>query len=85
MAFGALTMFNTKNDRALMLGIGSNLNTDIGTLGIDARLGYKFKNNFYIQGEYLRSSDYYYYSGNENHYINWGVLIHFGYNIGGLF
>lgn len=81
MAFGALAMFNTKNDGAFMLGIGSNLNTDIGKLGIDTRLGYKFKNNFYIQGEFLSSR----YDDYNSFYSNWVFLIHFGYNLGGLF
>ena len=85
MSFGALSLFNVKNNQAFIAGIGGNFDASYGTLGIDIRLGYKF-NNFYIQCEYLRN----YLGENRTSYgkidstIN-AFLIHFGYDLNKLF
>ncbi len=77
MSFGALTLFDTKNNAAFLAGIGGNFDAYEGHLGLDARIGYKFKNNFYLTGEFLLNNNY-------NQHLR-AFLIHFGYNIGGLF
>lgn len=77
MSFGALTLFDTKNNAAFLAGIGGNFDASEGHLGLDARIGYKFKNNFYLTGEFLLNNNY-------NQHLR-AFLIHFGYNIGGLF
>ena len=92
MSFGALTLFDTKNNAAFLAGIGGNFDAYEGHLGLDARIGYKFKNNFYLTGEFLLNNNY----DNEDWKKYGGTppeglqhlrafLIHFGYNIGGLF
>lgn len=92
MSFGALTMFDTKNNASFLAGIGGNFDAYEGHLGLDARIGYKFKNNFYLIGEFLLNNNYdnedwKEYGGTPPEKLQHlrGFLIHFGYNIGGLF
>lgn len=92
MSFGALTMFDTKNNASFLAGIGGNFDAYEGHLGLDARIGYKFKNNFYLTGEFLLNNNYdnedwKKYGGTPPERLQRlrGFLIHFGYNIGGLF
>lgn len=92
MSFGALTMFDTKNNASFLAGIGGNFDAYEGHLGLDARIGYKFKNNFYLIGEFLLNNNYdnedwKEYGGTPPERLQHlrGFLIHFGYNIGGLF
>ena len=77
MSFGALTMFDRYNNKALIAGAGINFDAYESAIGATARFGTKFRNNFYLFGEFLFNI-----SWEQNLY---GVLIHFGYNIGGLF
>lgn len=92
MSFGALTLFDTKNNASFLAGIGGNFDAYEGHLGLDARIGYKFKNNFYLIGEFLLNNNYdnedwKEYGGTPPERLQHlrGFLIHFGYNIGGLF
>ena len=50
-SFGLLTMFNQKNENAIIIGAGTCFPGFGSTLGMNFRLGYKFKNNLYLFGE----------------------------------
>ena len=50
-SFGLLTMFNQKNENAIIIGAGTCIPAFWSYLGFNFRIGYKFKNNLYMFGE----------------------------------
>ncbi len=55
-SFGLLTLFNQKNEKAIIIGAGTCFPSFWEYLGVNFRIGYKFKNNLYLFGEFTTCS-----------------------------
>lgn len=77
-SFGLLTLFNQKNEKAIIIGAGTCM-PNFSTFGMNFRIGYKFKNNLYLFGEFTKYSydDYY----NDVNVTSFSFFLHFGYRI----
>ena len=91
-SFGLLTLFNQKNEKAIIIGAGTCI-PNFSTLGMNFRIGYKFKNNLYLFGEFTTYSyssswiNYKYVDDCKFEIINLldksstSFFLHFGYRI----
>ena len=82
-SFGLLTLFNQKNEKAIIIGAGTCI-PNFSTFGMNFRIGYKFKNNLYLFGEFTKYSydGSYYYSVNDDlNVTSFSFFLHFGYRI----
>lgn len=76
-SFGLLTLFDQKNEKAIIIGAGTCI-PNFCYFGMNFRIGYKFKNNLYLFGEFTTHSyDYY----NEYDVNATSFFLHFGYRI----
>lgn len=57
-SFGLLALFNQKNEKAIIIGAGICFPDFDSYLGMNFRIGYKFKNNLYLFGEFTTCSSY---------------------------
>ena len=82
-SFGLLTLFNQKNEKAIIIGAGTCM-PNFSTFGMNFRIGYKFKNNLYLFGEFTKYSydgNYYYSVNDDLNVTSFSFFLHFGYRI----
>ena len=79
-SFGVLTLFDQKNEKAIIIGAGTCIPC-FSSFGMNFRIGYKFKNNLYLFGEFTTYS----YDKSVNHRVYdinvTSFFLHFGYRI----